>query len=187
MKKNTRDDIIDAAKNLFQMQGYHATGINQIIKNSGAPKGSLYYYFPEGKEEIAIAAIESIRDSVLKEISQIVSEADEPVEAIKAQLRHVASRLLDTEKMEFRIGLIAFECANSNERIRMACEKTYTEWMSVNENFLIQKGYPKESAKKIAVVVNILIEGAVTMSITYEDMSYFTLLIKNIEGILTKM
>jgi TetR/AcrR family transcriptional repressor of lmrAB and yxaGH operons len=60
MKHHTRDNIIDVAKTLFQIQGYHATGINQIIRESDVPKGSLYYHFPNGKEEIAIAAVESV-------------------------------------------------------------------------------------------------------------------------------
>jgi TetR/AcrR family transcriptional regulator, lmrAB and yxaGH operons repressor len=51
--KPTRDQIIQTTCTLLESQGYHATGLNQILKESGAPKGSLYYYFPQGKEELA--------------------------------------------------------------------------------------------------------------------------------------
>ena len=44
MKTNTKDIFIDTASSLFANQGYHATGISEILKKSNAPKGSLYYY-----------------------------------------------------------------------------------------------------------------------------------------------
>ncbi|MDD9149064.1 MULTISPECIES: TetR/AcrR family transcriptional regulator [unclassified Sporolactobacillus] len=182
-KQDTRDKIINAAKNLFQIKGYHATGINQIIEKSGAPKGSLYYYFPKGKEEIAIAAIENVGNSVRQDILQIMSFYDNPIDAIRAQLKHVAAKVLDTEKAEFRIGLIAFECAGSNEKIRAACEKTHRDLMSINADFLVKKGYTEERAKQTASLINILIEGAVTLSITFQDISYFTLLTEKVEVI----
>ncbi len=53
---STRDQIIEATAGLLETQGYRATGLNQIIEESGAPKGSLYYYFPGGKEEFSTEA-----------------------------------------------------------------------------------------------------------------------------------
>src|SRR5438093_12024105 len=47
-----RDAIVRAAARLFRRQGYAATGLNQILADSGAPKGSLYHYFPQGKMQI---------------------------------------------------------------------------------------------------------------------------------------
>ena len=52
-----REKILQTASELMEKQGYHGTGLNEIIQKSGAPKGSLYYYFPEGKEQIASEAV----------------------------------------------------------------------------------------------------------------------------------
>ncbi|GAA3331467.1 hypothetical protein GCM10020331_088170 [Ectobacillus funiculus] len=48
----------------FQLQGYHATGLNQILTESETPKGSLYYHFPNGKEQLAIEAVNNMKDFV---------------------------------------------------------------------------------------------------------------------------
>ena len=81
--------LITAAK-LFQQQGYHATGLNQIVAESGAPKGSLYYYFPGGKEELAVAAIGLIRDEIEGRLRKFLSTIDDPVEAIRALIGQMA-------------------------------------------------------------------------------------------------
>ena len=50
-KIDTREKILMTASQMFFSNGYHATGLNAILKKSESPKGSLYYYFPNGKEE----------------------------------------------------------------------------------------------------------------------------------------
>ena len=47
----TRQQIVEKTSALLERQGYHATGLNQIVAESETPRGSLYYYFPHGKEE----------------------------------------------------------------------------------------------------------------------------------------
>ena len=49
--------IVQAALKLFSTQGYHGTGIADILKQSGVKRGSLYHYF-SSKKELAIAAID---------------------------------------------------------------------------------------------------------------------------------
>ncbi|MDQ2999201.1 MAG: TetR/AcrR family transcriptional regulator, partial [Chloroflexota bacterium] len=79
----TRDQIVDAAGDLLESQGFHATGLNQIVKESGAPKGSLYYYFPAGKDEIAEAAIEQAGRAVAERIGAGLAASDDVAAAVR--------------------------------------------------------------------------------------------------------
>src|SRR6266545_3697904 len=56
-RSDSRDKIVESARTLLRRQGYHGTGLAQVIEVSGAPRGSVYYLFPGGKEEIAVAAV----------------------------------------------------------------------------------------------------------------------------------
>lgn len=54
----TRERLVRVAVRLFQTRGYHATGITEILRAAEVPKGSLYHHFPEGKQALAIAAVD---------------------------------------------------------------------------------------------------------------------------------
>jgi len=55
--ERTRKKLVDATAALLRRQGYHATGLSDIVAESGAPRGSLYFHFPGGKDELARAAL----------------------------------------------------------------------------------------------------------------------------------
>lgn len=69
---DARARAIAAAVRLFRIQGYTATGLTQILEESGAPKGSFYFHFPRGKAQLAEEAIDQYiasRISTLRRIS----------------------------------------------------------------------------------------------------------------------
>lgn len=71
-KTDARVRAIAAAVKLFRIQGYTATGLTQILEESGAPKGSFYFHFPRGKTQLAEEAIDYYiagRIAVLQDIS----------------------------------------------------------------------------------------------------------------------
>jgi len=71
-KTDARASAIATAERLFRIQGYTATGLIQILKESGAPKGSFYFHFPRGKAQLAEEAIDQYvakRMAVLRNIS----------------------------------------------------------------------------------------------------------------------
>jgi tetratricopeptide (TPR) repeat protein len=63
-KTDARDRAIATAERLFRIQGYTATGLNQIIEESGSPKGSFYFHFPRGKAQLAEEAIDHYRKAL---------------------------------------------------------------------------------------------------------------------------
>jgi AcrR family transcriptional regulator len=71
-KTDARARAIDTAERLFRIQGYTATGLTQILEESGAPKGSFYFHFPRGKTQLAEETIDQYiakRIAVLRSIS----------------------------------------------------------------------------------------------------------------------
>ncbi len=58
-RDNLRAEIITNSRELFEKQGYSATSVRQIAKETGCTAGSLYYFFEGGKAEILQEVINS--------------------------------------------------------------------------------------------------------------------------------
>src|SRR5260221_13152556 len=54
---DSKGKTLAAAAKLFRQQGYHGTALHDILAASGSPRGSIYFHFPKGKEEIGEAAL----------------------------------------------------------------------------------------------------------------------------------
>ena len=163
---STRDHIIEVASRLFEAQGYHGTGINQIVAESGAPKGSLYYYFPGGKEEIAAEAIHRAGRFVVEHIEQDLVVQGDPVKSFRRFIRIVARQV---EAVYYRAGgpltTVALESATS-ERLNQACREVYQQILDAFQSKLVEGGYSQKRAARLAVLIASALEGGVVLSRT---------------------
>lgn len=172
MTTEARQKIITATSKLLERQGYHATGLKQILAESGTPRGSLYYYFPEGKEELAAEAIVHRMREMAEHARHILSQIDDPAEAIGAMIRHFGETMQEHGcNTGAPIAAVALEASNSNERLRKACAAGYDGLQAVLAAKLVMGGYSAENATKLASIINASIEGAMILVRTKQDES----------------
>lgn len=128
----TKQQILEAAALLFEKQGYHATGLNEIIRESGAPKGSLYYYFPGGKEQIGAETALWSAEVMADRIRFGLSQSEEPAEAVRILALGIAAAV---ERSGFAAGgplmMLAAESAVSSARLNSACRNAYGQMQAV--------------------------------------------------------
>jgi TetR/AcrR family transcriptional repressor of lmrAB and yxaGH operons len=162
--KTPRDQILETTCQLLELQGYHATGLNQIIQESGSPKGSLYHYFPGGKEELAAEAVRRVGRIVLERIRQNLDALDDPAEAVETFIRRIASAV---EQSGFRAGgpitTIALETASSSERLREECQQIYAGWQAAFADKLMRSRIAEARARWLAQVIIGSIEGGIIL------------------------
>lgn len=170
MKTNTKDIFIDTASSLFANQGYHATGISEILKKSNAPKGSLYYYFPQGKEQLAQEALQKTAEKISKEILDVLAKASTPLEGLQQHLIYIAQKIeKDLFQPNVSISLIALETFSSNEIIRLECERTFQQIQNIYKNSFLKMDLQEEYADFLAMTMVMLTEGAITLSLTKKN------------------
>lgn len=164
-KCDSREKILQAATRLFNIQGYHATGINQILKESDAPKGSLYYHFPNGKEQLAVEGVNQMATIVASDIQASLSNAP-LVEGIQNHIKSIAQHFDNTQQLVgIPIGLLAAETALKSEPLRNACLTAFEAWEKVYFDHIMKNGYEIEEAKRLSLAIISIIEGGITRSL----------------------
>src|SRR5277367_4918468 len=97
----SRQAFLDATGTLLRRQGYASTGLSEIVARSGAPKGSLYFHFPGGKEQLALAAMQRASEQLRDAIAAILASSDDLGEALARLLDALAAGL---ERSGYRDG-----------------------------------------------------------------------------------
>jgi len=88
----TRNRILQAADRLFYRHGYHATGLDAIIREAGVTKGNFYYYF-ESKEALALAVLEWHFELTSQETRTLLDEQKAgPLDSLFLMLEGIAGR-----------------------------------------------------------------------------------------------
>jgi TetR/AcrR family transcriptional repressor of lmrAB and yxaGH operons len=162
---NTRERILHTASGLFQRQGYHATGLNQVLAEGKAPKGSLYFHFPRGKEQLAAEAVTAGGRDVRDELRDALAAAAGPVDGLSAVADFLGARLVATG---FRAGspiaTVALDVAGESEPIRTACAAAYAAWGAELAEWFARWGVPADRRESLATVVIAAFEGALLLA-----------------------
>src|SRR5436190_5883593 len=117
-RADTRDRLIEAARELFQRQGYGATAVVQILNAAGAKSGSLYYFFPT-KEDLLLAVLQKYKEMLWPVLlDPIFSRISDPIERIFGLLDGYR-RFLDMTGCTYGcpIGNLALELATTHPNV----------------------------------------------------------------------
>ena len=164
-----------ATGRLLRRQGYAATGLNEIVAVSGAPKGSLYFHFPGGKEQLAVAAMELAGEQLRGAIEAIVDSAEDLGGALAALVDALAAGL---EASDFQdgcpIATITLEAASGSRAVRNAAAGAFGSWLQSLERRLVADGLGVAAAERRALLVLASIEGALILARARRDLTPLT-------------
>ncbi len=150
---------------LFRRQGYAATGVQQVITEAGAPKGSLYHYFPGGKEALAEAAIERAGELILVELRAAASRTETPHDFLSDYCTTLGRWMREGMfSSGSPITTILLECTPQNEAISRAGQRVHESWIDVICRVYRDDGFAEADARSKADLALAAIEGALILS-----------------------
>lgn len=163
-----REQIIATTSALLEKQGFHGTGLNEIVKESGAPKGSLYHYFPDGKEQITVEAVLQSGRLTAERIRAGLSGSSTVAGAVHDFVLNIADNV---ERSGFGAGgpltAVAMETATQSERINSACREAYAMIEASFREKLLDSGFAKARSDELATFITASIEGGIILSRTH--------------------
>lgn len=160
MVGDTRQRIVTATNELFRRHGFNGTSLSQVSKAAPATIGSIYHFFPGGKEALAVAVIESTGGVYRQLFESIVAEADDPVLAFSHFFDEAGKVLVETDFIDpCPIGTVAREVVSTSEPIRRAAEAAFDSWVEAATGFLVDSGIGQGDAQDLATLFVIMTEG----------------------------
>ena len=167
---STRDRILTATNELFRRNGFNGTSMKQITVAAEVPMGSLYHFFPNGKVQLAQAAIETSGPAYEQLFEMIAAEAASPREAIADFFDGAAEVLEATGFIDIcPIGTVAREVASTNETLRESTWKVFSSWVSVAAALFEDAGVPTDEAHQLATTVVAALEGGFMLARAAKD------------------
>ncbi|TMK89590.1 MAG: TetR/AcrR family transcriptional regulator [Actinobacteria bacterium] len=165
MAIGTRERIVDATAECFRRQGYAGTGLKQIAAEADAAFGSLYHFFPGGKEELGA---EVIRWSGRMYMQLFIDIALEEPDVVAAVGRFFTDAARDVEASGFAdacpIATVALEVSSTSEPLREACADVFASWLTSATEYFAGAGIERAQARRLALCMLSLLEGAFIFS-----------------------
>jgi len=162
---DARTRTLETAADLFQRQGYHGTPLSQILEESGAPRGSLYFHFPGGKEQIAAEAVDVASEEMEALIIWAAEKSTDPVEFLGRITGSVARWLEASDYTKgCPIATVTLELVPSIDEVGSAVRAAFGRWSHLIRQGLIDLGFPEERAQGVALLAVTAIEGGLVLS-----------------------
>lgn len=166
----SRDRMIEATAQLLQKQGYAGTGLTEILAVSGAPRGSMYFHFPNGKEQLACEALRASGEAWKTRIAEVARGITDPGEAVAAVCAMLGDELEASGwELGCPIATVALEAAGASESIRETCAAHFAGWETIVAARLRAAGFDEATAGVAATVAVSSIEGALLLARVYRS------------------
>jgi AcrR family transcriptional regulator len=164
-KESTKDRIMYASAELFRRQGYTGTGLKQIVSEAEAPFGSLYHFFPGGKEQLGDEVIRMAGEFFRQLFETVADDAPDYPTGVGDFFEGAAQTLVDTDYADAcPIATVALEVASTNETLRHATADVFESWIAEGTERGIEAGLLPARARTLATSVIALIEGGFVLS-----------------------
>ncbi len=162
--------LIEIATNLFQQKGYKGVGVNEILKACNMTKGALYHHFPNGKEELLIACLQSMEEVITKDIEAIFNRYLTTQEAVQAMIEKLVADFESKGTLSgYTFSSMVSEMGAVSETVRNACSSLYSKMEEIYSNKLVADGFSKEMAQSMAIMMTASIEGGMMLCLTQQS------------------
>ena len=164
MASDTRDRLVRTTSRLLRKQGYGATGLNQVMAEAQAPKGSMYFHFPGGKEQLAAAAVDHFAERVMRRLERGLDEADSVAEAVATVFDEYIEHFHRTDFAEgCAVATVALDAAAAHEALAAATGRALRGWTDRFAEALEAEGRSPAEAHALATLIVAAIEGTVVL------------------------
>jgi TetR/AcrR family transcriptional regulator, lmrAB and yxaGH operons repressor len=164
-KTDTKERMIAAARRLFREHGYLGTALSDVVTESAAPRGSIYFHFPGGKEELATEVTLLHASDRIAHINRAAAASTSAPQLIEIFMRRERDDLVASDYREgCAVVPIVIEATPASDQLSDATRRAFQDVISTLAARLTEKGLPQDKAVQLATNVWSSVEGALIVS-----------------------
>jgi TetR/AcrR family transcriptional repressor of lmrAB and yxaGH operons len=167
--KDTREHMIETTSGLVHRLGFHGTSLNEVLTESGAPRGSLYYHFPGGKEQLVLEATRQGVANVTQVLKEALADSPDPADGVRAFVEAAAHVLSDSGYVfGCPVAPIILDSPESSA-LAEVCQEALEEWQQVLVEGLGLAGIERGRAESLATMIVCGLEGGLILARARRD------------------
>ena len=145
---------------LLRVQGYAATGIQQLAQVAGAPVGSIYHHFRGGKREVAAAALRQTGAAYIQLLPMLLDQHSDLATGVEAAFTAAADDLANTGWANMcPVGTVAGEIADTEPELRQVAAEVIASWVEEGSRYLAGRGLSRAGAHAAMYALLAALEG----------------------------
>jgi AcrR family transcriptional regulator len=164
--------MVASAVALLARRGLQATSFSEVLEHSGAPRGSVYHHFPEGKNQMIDSALDAAGD---RAIELLDLKAGSSAEEIASWFLHIWREVLIRGKFEAGCAVLAVAVAADSPELLDHTARVFRTWRHRIAELLEEGGLARDDAARFAAVLVASSEGAVVLARAEQSLEPFDL------------
>jgi TetR/AcrR family transcriptional regulator, lmrAB and yxaGH operons repressor len=170
MAKDTRTRMLETTARLLQHRGYYGTALSDILQASGAPRGSLYFHFPGGKDQLVVEATRLAVEETSVYLRETLASAPDPAEGVRAFFTAAAALLVESDySFGCPVAPVILDAPDALPELQEICRQAFEEWVGLFRAAFVAAGIPADRAAALAVLVEAAMEGLLLIARAYRD------------------
>jgi TetR/AcrR family transcriptional regulator, lmrAB and yxaGH operons repressor len=164
-KSDSKERMIAAARRLFREHGYLGTALSDVVTESAAPRGSMYFHFPGGKEELATEVTLLHAVDAIAKINRAAAASRTAGQLIAAFMGGERDDIVTSNYREgCAIAPVVIESTPASGHLSDAARRAFQDLITTLAARLTEKGLPHDRAVQLATNVWASVEGALILS-----------------------
>jgi AcrR family transcriptional regulator len=170
--RGVRDRMVASAVDLLARRGLQATSFSEVLEQSGAPRGSVYHHFPNGKDQLIAAALDLAGGRAIELLDR---KTGAPAEEVAAWFLHIWREVLVRSKFDAGCAVLAVTVAADSPELREHAAGIFRTWRGRLAALLEHGGLGARDAAAFAATLIASSEGAVALSRAEQSLEPFDL------------
>ncbi|KXV21825.1 TetR/AcrR family transcriptional regulator [Gluconobacter japonicus] len=167
--RRDRDPVLQAIAEVFRRYGYEGASLSRLTTATGLGKGSLYNFFPHGKEQMGTEVLAHIQRWFEAEIFVPLKVTENPSAGIESMFRSTEQYFQSGQ----RICLMGLMALDGDTPFGTQIQAYFSDWQTALASAIYKSGKPREDAIDLAEEIVSGIQGALVLAHAQSDAEIF--------------